>query len=398
VRHRAHWIVAIALAVSATAAAQPEEEPTPEDLTEAKAAYDRGAVLFEARDFKGAVAEFKESYRLSRNPLLLYNIGYTLDELGDKKLALFYYEKFLSDSPEGVKNRDTAAERARALKGEIESGADSEPPVEAKTVAPATPTDLQHNVVGEAPPGQPLDITASAPRDVGWTVYLFYRGANDADFRQVEMAWRYSELVGRVPPAAMSGSSLQYYVEARDAGDEVIARSGRAASPHVVLIDASAKARFYPDFGAGDAGASGGAESFATPAAADRGPRTTMDYAKWGATGASLGFLALSATFLFIASDAASAIEGEAFESREQDQCAEGRPCRPFDGGLESRGKRYETLGNVTLGLALAAGATAGVLWYLDRDRDRAADKQPGVTAAPAVGRDFVGAAARWSF
>lgn len=389
---------AAAIALTAPAATAQPAEPTPEQLELARQAYARGAEAFAKKDFDTAIEAFKESYRRSRNPLLLYNIGVTLEELGDKKLALFYYRKFLTDAPPDVKNRAEAARRASALAAALEgkTPAPPKPDTEEKPSAPKSnigggAQQFQHNVVGEAPPGKPLDITAFAPQDVGLTVYMYYRGAGASDFTKVQMKPRYQELVGRIPASVVSGSSLQYYVEARDVGDEIVHRSGKPTSPHIVLIDAAAKPRYYPDFGdqsTFDPGEAAGGQS------RDDGPSDSMTYARWGATGGAVGFLALSATFLFIASDASSAIEGEAFESSEQDNCAEGRPCRTYESqrDLEARGKRFELLGNVTLALSIGAAATAGVLWYLHSKEKKKATTT--FTAAPAVGRDFVGAAA----
>ena len=397
-------VAAATLALVAPAAFAQPARPTPEKLELARQAYARGAAAFDKKDFETAIEAFKESYRLSRNPLLLYNIGVTLEELGDKKLALFYYRKFLTDAPRDVKNRDEAARSAAALAAELEgkapapdtstgdetAGSDSEP----AAAATSATTQFQHNVVGEAPPGKPLDITAFAPQGVGLTVYLYYRSGGASEFTRVEMKPRYQELVGRIPASKVSGSSLQYYVEARDVGDEVVHRSGKAVSPHIVLLDAAAKPRYYPDFG--DDGSAGAASSPAD--GRDTGSTDMMTYARWGATGGALGLVALSATFIFIAQDASSAIEGEAFESAEQDSCPEGRPCRTFDEtkrDLEARGKRFELLGNVSLALAVGAGVTAGVLWYLHGKDKKKAQK---LSAAPAVGRDFVGAAAQVRF
>lgn len=399
------FIAFLALAAARTAAAQPAADPSPDDLAKAKTAYQRGAELFAEKDFAGAVAQFKESYRLTRNPLLLYNIGYTLDELGDKKLAVFYYRKFLEHAPKNVKNRDTAARRARELEAELAGKAPPSPEktgVHAMATAPAKPHPaagpdaFSHEVVGEAPPGKPLDISAVAPENVGWSVFLFYRGAHDSDFVKVPMKRRGGELVGRVPASRVSGSSLQYYIEVRDVGDEVVTRSGRSSSPHVVMVDDSAKARFYADMDDETPDLS----PSPTPGQ-DRGERRTMELAKWGSTGASLGFLALSMTFLYVASNASSSIEGEAVSSG-NDSCTGGPPCRNYDSqrDLEARGKRFETLGNISLGLAVAAGATAGVLWYLDKGHGHGHGDSSGhqVSAAPAVGKGFVGAAARVRF
>jgi len=101
-------------AVVATASA----EPTKEQLDQAKAAYAEGKSLHDQGKLVEAVEKFKESYRLSQNPLLLYNIGFTLDEAGQKDNALLYYRKFLSDAPASAPQRKTVEERVKVLEKE----------------------------------------------------------------------------------------------------------------------------------------------------------------------------------------------------------------------------------------------------------------------------------------
>ena len=108
------------------------------------------------------------------------------------------------------------------------------------------PTDFQHQVVEDAPPGKPLDITAFVPEDSGFTVTLYYRGAGDATFTAKPMKWHYKELVARIPAAKMSGSSIQYYIEVKDQAGTVVTRSGKSTSPNLVNIDASARAALLP--------------------------------------------------------------------------------------------------------------------------------------------------------
>ena len=80
---------------------EPPAEPTgpsAEDMAKAKEEFIKGKELFDAKDFENAVDQFKESYKLSKNPVLLYNIAFTHDEIGDQQMATFYYEKFLKDT------------------------------------------------------------------------------------------------------------------------------------------------------------------------------------------------------------------------------------------------------------------------------------------------------------
>ena len=113
------------LQVPAPAHAQPGDKPaepappTPAQLEQAKAAFIEGKTLFDAKKFDLAVEKFKESYRLSRNPLLLYNVAFTFDQLGQKDLAHFYYAKFLADAPADAAQRPEAVTREKALAKEL---------------------------------------------------------------------------------------------------------------------------------------------------------------------------------------------------------------------------------------------------------------------------------------
>src|SRR6185503_14306028 len=71
--------------------------------------------LFDEGKLPEAIEKFKESYRLSKNPVLLYNIGFTLDQSGQKDKALFYYRKFLADAPKTAKQRKEVEKRAAEI-------------------------------------------------------------------------------------------------------------------------------------------------------------------------------------------------------------------------------------------------------------------------------------------
>ncbi|MBP8812069.1 MAG: hypothetical protein KBI14_36040, partial [Kofleriaceae bacterium] len=243
--------------------------PTPEQLEAAKAAFLEGKTLFDAKKFDVAVEKFKESYRLSRNPLLLYNVAFTFDQLGQKDMAHFYYSKFLADAPADAAQRPEATARLKVLDKELQrdtppDGGEVKPPDGGGEVKPPdggtggkprvkkppsayTAEDFQHQIVEEAPPGRPLDLTAFVPEDAGWQVTMFYRGGGDAKFTSVGMKPRYSELVGRIPAKVMAGSSVQYYIEVRTPTGEMVSRVGRPASPNIVYLDPKAKPRYYPD-------------------------------------------------------------------------------------------------------------------------------------------------------
>ena len=398
-------------------------EPTAEQMEEAKNAFLEGRRLFdEKQDYQGAVTQFKKSYRLSRNPLLLYNIGYTLDEMKEASLAIFYYEKFLKDSPRDAANRDHAKLRLKALGREVDADSvfDKTDKTTDKTdktdkvpdkVPDKTPeiTTFKHMAVEEAPPGKPLDITAFVPEKAKWQVKLFFRGPGAAKFESTEMQPRYNELVGRIPPQMMAGTSIQYYIEAKDQKGKIVARSGKSTSPNLVFIDASAKPRYYPDLttdrswdGAGTSHVShrkitpGGGPSVGWGRFSDTDSKK-FKYVKWGTTGTAATLLTLSVTFYFIAANSASTLEAEAEMSNTE--CA-APPCRAFSDhqkSIEDYGQRFETMTNVALGLGVVTAGVAGYLWYKEI-KDKRVPKGNQRFATPVVGKDFLGAAATVRF
>src|SRR5262249_23928921 len=114
--NRTIFVFCIAIA-SALVAPRPsfadDAPPSAADLAAAKKAYAEGKALHDKGSLPEAVEKFKGSYRLSKNPLLLYNIAFTMDEAGTKDLALFYYKKFLTDAPPDAAQRATVTERVK---------------------------------------------------------------------------------------------------------------------------------------------------------------------------------------------------------------------------------------------------------------------------------------------
>src|SRR5207249_11068909 len=115
------------------------------------------------------------------------------------------------------------------------------PPPPAKPAGTYTAADFHHQVVEAVPPGKPVDIIATVPRDSGFTLVLFYRGANDATFTSAPMTWRnQQDLAARIPADKIAGKSMQYYVEVKDKVGALVTRSGKSTSPNLVNIEATA--------------------------------------------------------------------------------------------------------------------------------------------------------------
>jgi tetratricopeptide (TPR) repeat protein len=447
---------AVALAAMAPTRAFADDKPTKDQLDQAKKAFAEGKSLHDAGKLTEAVEKFKESYRLSKNPLLLYNIGLTLDEAGQKDNALLYYRKFLSDAPAEAAQRATATDRVKALEKEkIDAdlngngpAAKSEPAVATTTppkadVKPAKPikpagtysaTDFQHQALDSVPPRKPVDVTAFVPEDSGWTVTLYYRGNGESTFTSRNMVWRYKELVARIPAKKVNGNSVQYYVEVKDQAGTVVTRSGKPTDPNLVSIDAGAQPHFYMDMT--DDAAGGAAAQHAEdedplhPRSAQATPTPTSSsddepsdnpttpgegftdvgsqkfkYTKWGTTiGASTLLAAAIGTYLMAGHEASLLVA-------DSKNCGT-PPCRQFDSSYDKAyqdsGKNYQTISNVTLVLGVATAGVAGYFWYkemqakkkgeLKASSAKAPDPDMTWLVLPAVGDGFAGATAAARF
>ena len=402
-------------APEAAPAEAPEETPaeptgpSPEDMLKAKDAFMKGRELFDAKDYENAVDQFKESYKLSKNPVLLYNIAFTHDEIGDAQLATLYYEKFLRDTDKGVANRDLAQKRLRVLKKQAGETTD--------TTDVAAVTAFKHAVVDEAPPGMPLDIVAVVPEGVPWRVVLHYRPAGVPKFTSVEMRYRFKELVARIPKSATSSKNVQYYLEVEDGSGKVLERSGEPTSPHIVYMEEGAKPRFYSDTAGGQGqgqvntqvtdpdyptggGSTGGGSHIDTSGGWTDVQSSKFSKLKWGTTAGAATFILLSGTFYLISSNHSNTLEDEALKS--QFGNCPSTPCNQFaqkQKDLESLGQTYETLGTVGLALGAATAVAAGALWYMElTDKGNSKNSTTSLITVPTVGDNYFGAAASIRF
>ena len=449
--------IALALcAPIATHVAHAQEAPTKEQLDQAKKAYGEGKTLHDEGKLAEAIEKFKESYRLSRNPVLLYNIALTLDENKQTDNALFYYRKFLSDAPANAVQRKTATERVKALENEkLESDlngkpADTTKPVENTVATPPTKidthanikikpagtyqaTEFQHQVVEDAPPNKALDISAFVPEDSGWTVTLYYRGAGDAQFVSKPMVWHYKQLIARIPGSKVTGSSIQYYVEVKDHDGAPVAKSGKSTSPNLVNIDATAQQHYFPDFTDDvDPTAKTSGENKhhddedplnknkhtddpvdTTPVVVGPEGDGYMDAGskkfktlKYATTAGAATFIVLGVVFYSMASSRASALSDDA-KSPHGTCMTLPCPFDSYDADLQSSGHLYSTLGTVTTVIGIGGAVFAGYLWYRDMHHRGAtetnASKKTGSSdltwvVAPTVGDHYQGAAAAIRF
>jgi hypothetical protein len=373
------------------------EPPDPAAVEAGKKHFAAGQKLFDAGDLKGAVDELKEAYRLTKNPLLLYNLAFVYDKMNDAPLALHFYSKFIDDAEDNDKNHDRlvdAGKRAAALKAGLAAEAPSSQPSSAPASAPASlparVVGLEHDVIDQAPPGRPVDITARVPDEAGWTVTLFYRGAGEDLYQQVRMRPQLGLLVGRIPAAAVHGNAVHYYLAARDPDGKLVAGSGKASTPNIIYLDSGAP--LHALIGPAD---STNEPAPLRPVHVDQpGPSVRpLLVAKWTASGGAVVLAGAAVVFALAARSNADLLATEAAKSQ-TDECAPlPPPCRPYSQprkDLEATGKNDERWSNILLVAGAAAALAAGAFWYLD------ARAEPAAT--PLLAPGTVGAAAKVQF
>jgi hypothetical protein len=422
----------IAAALAPTTRVWADDAPTKEQIDAAKKAFGEGKQLHDAGKLPEAIDKFKESYRLSKNPVLLYNIALTLDENKQADSALFYYRKFLSDAPGDAAQRKPAEDRVKVLENDKlnnemsgKGGEETETKPKKHSSTKYTAADFKHNVVEEAPPNKPLDIAATIPDGADLSVVLYYRAAGQPDFVAKPMKWHDSEVVARIPAKQVTGSALQYYIEVKDTNGNKLTSSGKPTSPNLINIDSSAAEHSYSDFvddmpvkepkkhkdddnplggtqTGDDTGPKDSGEAPAGPPGTgmfDPGSHT-FEITKWSVTGGAVLFVGLTVVFDVMAGAQATAL----VQDSQRTSCAPHCTFDGYDAQIQSAGERDEALSRVALGFGIASAAVAGYFWYRDLTHhtgggsNEAAPAEPAVVIVPTLGNDTYGAAAAVRF
>lgn len=438
-------IFAVAIAIVVIAPVAYAQAPTPAQIEKAKKAFGEGKKAFDAGDFPEAIQKFKESYNLSKNPKLLYNVAIANESAGQDDIALFYYRKFLTDAAPDDAQRADAETRKMALELKFGGGGTTAPtppaggnvttpPAGGNTTGteptPPTPAPVKkqplvckppgtyqadafkHQVVDIAPPKKTLDITAAVPEDACFVVTLYFRTSGESKFTAKEMKARYNDLVGRIPPAKMIGDSIQYYIEVKDSAGTVVTRSAKSTSPNLVELQAGAPERYFPDFSEeGEVATPTAAQTTATDTEEDplnrNKKKQIVDDESNGGGGVVVnappgnGFRDVGSS-KFKYAKWGSTIAGvglvglgvvfhisagnQARALEEDIMMCGAPPCREFDNyakDVEAAGKRNQTLSRVSFGVGGVAVLVAGYFWYKELTAKKRGESRMTAKASP---------------
>jgi len=242
-------IVLATLVVPAAAWAD-DPAPTPAQLEESQAGVPRRQEAARHGQAPEAIEKFKESYNLSKNPVLLYNIAVTMEEAGSDDLALIYYRKFLAERA----GRRRAASRGQRSRRRDRQEADRRYHGRFRTPSPIPseagsqraqgaaqdqaagtygPNDFQHVAI-ETRRRPSRSTSRVCSRDSGFTVTLYFRTAGEGKFTAKVMKWRYKELVARIPAPKMIGNASSTTSRSRTRPATSSPAPGKSTSPNLV--------------------------------------------------------------------------------------------------------------------------------------------------------------------
>jgi hypothetical protein len=410
--------------------ARPPSALAQDDTAQAKAHYAKGKEHFAAGRYEEAAREFKKAYLIKRIPGILFNIAQTYRKLGDNKMAIHFFEKFLQEAPANDPNKKAVAAILEELKNagaggggdevlpppkpepkpeprpapRVVRGDDTEPKPAPRPVRKrkARVEAFTHEAVDEVPPDKPMDVTCQVPDIVGIRVTLFYRVAGQESYTPVVMKERLGEWVGRIPAREMSGKSIQYYLEAKDAKGKSVGNSGSAANPNIVLISVAARPHYFSEMGE----AENGADFIVAPkkekkrSPLDRQPRDLRIW-KWSALVITAGLVGGGAGLYYQAGQQQKTLQDKAKQRVGQ------LPANNFSDRLkqiQDAGKLNMALGSVCIAGA-ALFATGTVLLFVF-DESKMIEKEPKETkdsgrramVAPLLGPTMVGVTGQLEF
>src|SRR5690348_18430374 len=112
------WMLGLALVLAATPAVA-------DDKAKAKALYDEGLRHYQVAEYPEAIEAWKQSYLLSKKPLLLFNIGQAYRLSGDCKHAMTFYDNY-QEADAKPSNQDELDQAVAACKTQLDKAARSE--------------------------------------------------------------------------------------------------------------------------------------------------------------------------------------------------------------------------------------------------------------------------------
>jgi tetratricopeptide (TPR) repeat protein len=205
-RFSAVLLLTLGLAGPSLADPKSDERALKAKTAAGRARYEEGAQHYNLGEYDQAIAAFKEAYRLSNDPSLLYNIAQAYRKKGAEfcEPALDFYRSYLRARPDDP-GRESLDARMRELAACIQQGSPVSPPTShAEPPSPSTPKPVVPDAaLAPAPP--PLRLIepvkrVARPTRAQWAVGGTGLGLVVAGgVLYAVVAARYHELEGQCP-------------------------------------------------------------------------------------------------------------------------------------------------------------------------------------------------------
>jgi hypothetical protein len=134
-----------------------------DDAAAARELFTQGNTFFDLGQFDKAIDAWQRGYQLKNDPGFLYNIGQAYRQMGDPDKAIFFYKRYLANSPK-AKNRSEVEQKIEALQKQVQ---EHQPPAATSGPAAVTPPPAEPPPLngGSAPPAvsPPPVVAASEP-------------------------------------------------------------------------------------------------------------------------------------------------------------------------------------------------------------------------------------------
>jgi hypothetical protein len=118
------FFTAVAFLIAPLAIGAAHADPT----DQARQHFKKGRELYDAGDYRGAIAEFAAADQIAPSPLLEYNIALCHERLGEKSEAVRRYRAYLDRTPDAP-NRAAVEEKIRKLDAGAKPPASDMPPL-----------------------------------------------------------------------------------------------------------------------------------------------------------------------------------------------------------------------------------------------------------------------------
>ena len=140
--------------------------PSEADIEAAKVHYQSGAQYYEGGAYDDAIREFKEAYRLSKAPALLYNLSQAYEKKGDYVNARDNLKRYIDSGNAEEGELPQLQEKLRTYDQRLRGKPASPPPTAPKT-APPPPTAVPAPAPAPVPTPEAVTPPPPEPTDSG---------------------------------------------------------------------------------------------------------------------------------------------------------------------------------------------------------------------------------------